>query len=82
MDQIAKYRTEIDEIDDQIMELLNKRYDLSIKIGIEKKQVKTHVFDQNREQYIINKASKYSHSPQIEEVYKTIMNESKTLQRK
>ena len=82
MDQIKVYRDEIDQIDDKIMELLNRRYDLSIKIGLEKEKHNISVLDQNREKNIINKVSKYSHSPQIEAIYKAIMKESKTLQRK
>jgi len=82
MDKINELREQIDIIDRKIMELLEKRYTISKEIGELKQQLKTTVLDQNRENIILNKASKYSHSPQIELVYKTIMSESRKLQRK
>lgn len=82
MDQIKNLRAEIDEIDNTIMNLLEKRYSLSLKIGDLKELFKIDVLDYNREKIILDKASKYSHSPQIENVYKTIMKESRSLQRK
>ncbi len=81
MDKIANLRQDIDIIDDQIMEMLNKRYELSTMIGTLKKALKTPVLDTNREQLIKNKISKYSHSPQIGVVYDTILSESKKIQR-
>lgn len=82
MDGITKYRNDIDDIDEQIMSLLDQRYHLSSKIGALKQRQEKAVLDTDREQNILNKISKYSHSPQIEVVYKTIMEESRKLQRK
>ena len=82
MDKINELRSKINTIDDTIMSLLEERYNISLEIGILKDKLKVAVLDQNREEYILNKASKYSHSPLIESVYKTIMKESRNLQRK
>jgi chorismate mutase len=72
----------IDVIDKQIMDLLDQRFALTTEIGVLKKEVKMVVLDENRESIIYNNASKYSHSPQIKVIYKTIMEESKSLQGK
>ena len=82
MDKLNDIRLQINQIDDEIMSLLDKRYHLTKDIGILKKENKTEVLDTNREDFILSKASKYSHYPQIKSVYTTIMNESKKEQRK
>jgi chorismate mutase len=82
MNQINKLREEIDKIDDQIMSLLEERYNKTLEIGNLKQLHKTPVLDTNREKTILNKISKYSHFPQIESVYITIMEESRKAQKK
>lgn len=82
MATIDELRVKIDQIDTEIMNLLDQRYALSTKIGEIKQSSKTAILDSKREDDIINKISKYSHYPQIKQVYQTIMKESKALQRK
>lgn len=82
MDKLNELRIEINLLDEEIMALLEKRYTITNKIGALKKENNTKVLDSSREDYIFNKASKYSHSPQISTVYNTIMDESKKAQRK
>lgn len=82
MDAITGLRNQIDVIDDKIMELLNQRYDLVQEIGNQKHSQKKAIMDSTREQVIFDKTSIFSHSPQIIEVYKTIISESRSLQRK
>ncbi len=82
MDRLKELRVSINEIDDVIMSLLDKRFSLSAEVGKVKSVSKTSVLDTKREQYILDKTSKYSHSPEIDIVYKKIMAESKSLQRK
>jgi monofunctional chorismate mutase len=82
MGKIEDLREKIDAIDKEIMSLLNKRYDVSIAVGEEKKAVEKQVLDSNREDIIFDKCSNFSHSPQIKEVYKTIMSESKKIQKR
>jgi monofunctional chorismate mutase len=82
MDEIRDLRRQIDEIDDKIMELLDIRYNITKKVGDVKKKQNVTILDSNREKNILEKTSKYSHSPQIRLVYEAIMNISKTQQRK
>ena len=82
MDKINELRDKIDLLDDEIMSLLDKRLSLGIKIGNQKSISKTSILDTKREQFILNKTSKCSHSPEIDDIYKLIMNKSKLLQRK
>lgn len=82
MDKINELRKEIDIIDDQIMQLLDKRFTLTKSIGEEKKLISRTVLDPNREKNILNKTSKFSHSPMIKELYEYMMNQSKNQQRK
>ena len=82
MDKLERLRNRIDAIDYTIMELLDERYDLAIDIGQLKMEQSTPVLDQDRENIILEKTSKLSHSLAIKNVYIKIMEESKTLQRK
>ena len=82
MDKLLNARSQIDKIDDQIMELLDERYSLSIQIGKIKQETKSPVLDSNREQIVLDKTSKLKHSHTIRNVYKSIMDESKKLQGK
>jgi chorismate mutase len=82
MGKIDENRVKIDEIDNRIMELLDLRFNLTTEIGELKKLENRVVLDSNREQVILDKATKFSHYPQLQTIYKTIMNESKSLQRK
>ncbi len=82
MDKINILRQQIDTIDNELMKLLSERYEISDKIGTIKSNSKKEVLDQNREDFVLNKTKKHSHSPQLELVYRTIMNESKNIQRR
>ena len=82
MDKIIHLRNRIDEIDTEIMHLLNERYEISDQIGAIKSSSKVDVLDTKREEYVLNKTKKHSHSPQLELVYRTIMHESKNIQRR
>lgn len=82
MDRIINFRSKIDEIDDKIMSLLEERYNISEEIGQAKSKSNSDVLDLKREKKILDKASQYSHSTQIEAVYQSIFIQSKELQRK
>lgn len=82
MDPMKTYRQDIDAIDDQIMDLLDRRYAIVDAVGQHKQSVKRQVVDPEREANILAKTTKYSHSPQIRQVYQTILLESHQLQRK
>ena len=82
MDKIIELRRRIDEIDNEIMKLLSERYEISDQIGNIKSTSKVQILDQKREEYVLNKTKKHSHSPQLELVYRAIMGESKNIQRR
>ena len=82
MDKLLEQRKRIDEIDNQIMDLLDERYDISIEIGNIKEESKTPVLDSGRELEVLKKTAKLRHSLAIKNVYTSIMEESKKLQRK
>jgi chorismate mutase len=82
MDQIVTYRDKIDEIDNQIMTLLEERFELALQIGQIKSKHQQNVLDKNREEEILLKIAKYKHYPQIENIYRSIFIQSKNLQRK
>lgn len=73
MMSLEKIRSQINEIDDQIISLLEKR----LKLAKETKKHKKKTCDLNRENEILNKInSKY-----IKDIYKTIFKNSKQIQK-
>ncbi|KPK32994.1 MAG: hypothetical protein AMS24_02570 [Chlamydiae bacterium SM23_39] len=64
-DKLEKIREEIDEIDDKIILLLQKRFHLSSQTKKYKKKIK----DKKREEEILKKIS----SPYIKKIYKKIL---------
>ncbi|MBN2604442.1 MAG: chorismate mutase [Bacilli bacterium] len=82
MDQIITHRDRIDKIDNEIMSLLEERFDLSMIIGQIKSKNQQEVLDRNREEKILLKTANYKHKSQIQNVYQNIFIQSKSLQRK
>lgn len=78
MDDLVKKRKKIDVIDEQIMRLLNERYELSKEIGIYKRTHGIQVLDLKREHEILDKARQMSE--EIYYVFLKIIEESKKLQ--
>ena len=82
---INELRGKIDNIDNQIIELLDERFDVAKAIGEEKKKNNIQVLDSKREQVILDKVdSKASkeHAEYIKQIYIKIMEESKEYQNK
>ena len=55
MDELTKYRNEIDEIDKQITELFERRMDISKKIARCKKEQEIWILNAKREEEVIQK---------------------------
>ncbi len=70
MDKLENLRNEIDKIDEELMELLNKRLAITKEVGLYKKQNLKIVNDKNRENNILEKADKYLYSDEIKKIYK------------
>lgn len=73
------YRSEIDQIDEEIMKLLNERDEVVLKVKEYKKLNNIEVLDQSREDFIVNKISStnYSNKEDILKIYELIMELSK-----
>lgn len=80
MDDLASLRTQIDAVDQALMELLDKRFDLSVRVGKVKKQINSRVEHVGREQEILKKAHNMKHKASVQSVYRSIFKESKNLQ--
>ncbi len=84
MTQLTEYRSEIDLIDKKLVELLEKRLDLSKKIGLYKKERNMEILNLEREQQVLESNLKlvknHNYKTYISEILKAIMEESKKLQ--
>ncbi|MEG0284288.1 MAG: chorismate mutase [Erysipelotrichales bacterium] len=85
MDQLDKYRNEIDSLDEELIKLLDKRFQISMHIKEYKDDNNMAIKDEKRETYIKEKILSYRGSQQvieqILEVYNTILKASKLLQK-
>lgn len=84
MTELSIYRSEIDSIDKELVELLEKRLDLSKKIGLYKKERDMEILNKERENQVIENSLKlvknHEYKTYITEIIKTVMEESKKLQ--
>jgi len=81
--ELRLFRKEIDKIDNQIIELLNKRGKIVQKIGNLKKIVDLDVFQPQREKEIIKRMknkSKLLNKVSIEAIWKEIIDACKIIQ--
>ena len=84
MQTLEVLRVQIDEIDAQIKQLLDRRFDISIAVGKVKKNAGTAVLDKAREREIIASIEDdktLKHSGEIAGVYRAIMSGSRKLQK-
>ena len=82
---IDELRKDIDAIDNEVMKLLDKRFDVAKAIGEEKKKQNIKVLDSSREQAILDKVDNISskeHSEYIKQIYIKIMEQSREYQNK
>ena len=79
-------RKQIDTVDHELMDLLEKRMDLCKLIGEEKKALSLPVYDQAREAEKLDNIRKSVKNPEYSDymvrLFSEIMNESKKLQNK
>ena len=80
---LDKVRQDINEIDAQIKELLNKRFDCSQRVAEIKHKENLPIFHPEREQQILDSIleSGGEYAEYICEIYKSIMEQSKALQK-
>jgi len=81
---LKKYRKEIDDIDDKLLELLNRRAKVALKIAQEKFDNRINVLATNREEEIYQRLNEVNKGPlqeqHIREIYAAIISASKKLQ--
>ena len=77
MANIKNLRTEIDELDNALINLLERRFEITQTIGTIKKQQSLSIEHRHREDEILKKIpqSKYRHS--LETIFRTLFIESK-----
>lgn len=83
MNELDKYRKEIDEIDNQIIHLFNERFLVTDKVGIYKKKNNLDILNSKRENEIFTKIKKLSKEDNINDIiviYELIMKLSKDRQ--
>ena len=73
-------RRKLDEIDDQIVDLISKRFKITNEIGLMKAQNRLQVIDQNREDQVISRLAKRSkllsvNPDLIGSIYRSILSE-------
>lgn len=81
--EIAQYRKEIDDIDDKIVDLLNKRGNFAIKLGEIKKRLNLDVFQPQREREVIERIKSKStvfKKSGMEVIWNEIIGASKVIQ--
>lgn len=87
-DQLQPFRNAIDRIDQQILELLNKRGELSLKIGTLKHRYDhtlNNIRNRERELEILNNITTHNRGPfsdmQLTTIFELIFEEHRSLQR-
>lgn len=82
--KIEEYRKAIDDIDDQLLQLLNKRAKLALNIGMEKFEKRISVLAAKREKEIFERLNRLNQGPlqeqHIHEIFTAIFAASKNLQ--
>ena len=82
-ENIADWRKEIDAIDNEMMKLLVKRFEVTKKIRRHKKMNNLPVMDRGREEHILQEKTGSSGLPRkfVKDFYKVIFEESRRIQR-
>ena len=83
MSNLETLRNEINNIDSQIFQLLNRRHSVVKKVGQYKKENNLPILDSSREKIIETKIKTQFQGPEgdyINQIYKEVMNVSKNIQ--
>ncbi|MFX1494420.1 MAG: prephenate dehydratase [Promethearchaeota archaeon] len=84
-EELEQYRKEIDEIDDKIVDLLNKRGNFAIKLGEVKKKLNMELTQLNREREVLERVKRKSSvfgKSNMELIWNEIIGASKAVQGK
>lgn len=82
---MEEYRKEINSIDEELVKLLERRFNVVLKIGQYKKENHLPVYDEKREKMVIENCvtmlENKNYSRNIEDVYHKIMDTCKDLEK-
>lgn len=82
---IDSIRTQIDQLDDQLLEIFNRRAALALRIGEIKKVQQLPVYDPNRENRIFSRMQQANKGPldnsAIVRLFERVIDESRSLER-
>ena len=85
MDDIAKWREKIDELDLELVKLLNQRSDCAIEIGKLKHKLDIEIYDPRREEEVIGRVWKEANGPlskeAVKRLFERIIDESRRAER-
>lgn len=73
---LEQLRDGINNIDHQLMELLDKRFELVKQVGAYKKENKLPIVDNDRQKFILEKANNFNNSSSIKKIYHQIFTTS------
>ncbi len=86
MDDIAKWRKKIDELDLELVKLLNERSQCAIEIGKLKHKLSIEIYDPRREEEVIGRVWKEADGPlskeAIKRLFERIIDESRRAERR
>ena len=84
MDELAKWRRRIDEIDAQLVELLNERAASAVEIGKIKRKQKMDIYNPEREKNIIQRICQLNKGPlddnTIQRIFQQIIEECRNIE--
>ena len=85
MEELKRLRDQIEELDEEIVKLLEKRFNLSLEFGKLKKENNLPILDKDREKELslinLSKLENKDFSESYLNIFKTILEESKKLQK-
>ncbi|HTS76090.1 MAG TPA: chorismate mutase [Bryobacteraceae bacterium] len=85
LEALARFRSEIDAIDLELLELLNRRTRVVEQIGKVKESVDLPVYEPKREQAVFRNVTENNHGPLGEEalqrIFERIIDEMRSLQK-
>lgn len=82
--EIEDWRIEIDDIDDELLRLLNRRASLAVEVGLIKRKRGTPITDPARERQVIARLSAANQGPldaaAVAKLFRQIIRESKRVE--
>ena len=82
---LSRLRTQIDQVDQKLLRLLNRRARLALKIGEIKRRQGSPVFDGKRESDIVKRLNRMNRGPfpsaAVRQIFRGIFRISRTLER-